>query len=257
MPKGDGRFVCPSKNDASAPEAFNRRKRSDVLVIVPAYNEAATIASVVARLSPLQYDYVVINDGSTDGTDRILDDLDIPHIDLCRNLGIGGAVQTGYKYALEGGYDIAVQFDGDGQHDAACIDRLVQPIRDGEADLVVGSRFVSSDSAFKSTRSRRAGIAILSRLIRIMTKTRIYDVTSGFRAASRDVFGQFARYYPPDYPEPETLAGVMAGGMRVKEVGVVMHQRAGGVSSIGKASSIYYMVKVGLSILLLHPYEKR
>ncbi len=122
-----------------------RTKHSDVLIVVPAYNESATIARVTAQLEQLPYDYLVINDGSTDNTAEILRDIRAPHINLCKNLGIGGAVQTGYKFAYANGYDIAVQFDGDGQHDAGCIERLIAPIREGRADFVVGSRFVSSD----------------------------------------------------------------------------------------------------------------
>ena len=150
-----------------------------------------------------------------------------------------------------------MQFDGDGQHDAGCIERLIAPIREGRADFVVGSRFVSSDNQFLSSRSRRTGIFILSKLIQLVTGTRILDVTSGFRAASRRNIKQFVDYSPADYPEPETLAGILAGGMRVQEVGVIMHERAGGTSSIGAISSVYYMIKVGLSILLVHPYERR
>ena len=115
---------------------------ADVLIVVPAYNEEANIEKVVRKLERLPYDYVVINDGSCDATPRILDEMKANHIDLCQNLGIGGAVQTGYKYALNHGYQIAVQFDGDGQHDESCIDRLIQPILDGKADMTVGSRFV-------------------------------------------------------------------------------------------------------------------
>lgn len=133
-------------------------KRSDALVIVPAYNESESIESVVGTLEALPYDYIVINDGSTDSTAQKLDAMGAAHIGLCRNLGIGGAVQTGYKYALAGGWSVAVQFDGDGQHDAECIGRLIEPVLAGEADLTVGSRFVESENEFLSSRSRRAGI---------------------------------------------------------------------------------------------------
>ncbi len=232
-------------------------KKSDVLVIVPAYNESESIGAVVAALEALPYDYIVINDGSTDSTGELLDAMGAPHVDLCRNLGIGGAVQTGYKHALAGGWRAAVQFDGDGQHDAGCIGRLVGPVLDGEADLAVGSRFVGSGNEFLSSGARRAGIRILSALIRLMTGARVRDVTSGFRAANRDVIRKFVEYYPADYPEPESLAALLAAGMRVREVGVVMHERQGGTSSIGGMSAVYYMVKVGLSILLVRPYGKR
>lgn len=232
-------------------------KRSDALVIVPAYNESESIESVVGTLEALPYDYIVINDGSTDSTAQKLDAMGAAHIGLCRNLDIGGAVQTGYKYALAGGWSVAVQFDGDGQHDAECIGRLIEPVLAGEADLTVGSRFVESENEFLSSRSRRAGIRILSSLIKLMTGTRIRDVTSGFRAANRDVIRKFVDYYPADYPEPESLAGLLAAGMRVREVGVIMHERQGGTSSIGGMSAAYYMIKVGLSILLVRPYGKK
>ena len=160
---------------------------ADVLIVVPAYNEEANIEKVVRKLERLPYDYVVINDGSCDATPRILDEMKANHIDLCQNLGIGGAVQTGYKYALNHGYQIAVQFDGDGQHDESCIDRLIQPILDGKADMTVGSRFVGEGNTFRSTVARRAGITILSALIKLITGQRIYDVTSGFRAVNQDV----------------------------------------------------------------------
>lgn len=249
------RRVCPENVPSSARAGTHRR--SDVVVIVPAYNEQESIEGVVASLEAMPYDYVVINDGSTDATAEILDRIGAAHVDLCRNLGIGGAMQTGYKYALAGGWRAAVQFDGDGQHDASCIGRLVEPILQGDADLTVGSRFVGSENEFLSSMSRRAGIRILSALIKLMTGTRIRDVTSGFRAASRDVVTRFVDYYPADYPEPESLAGLLATGMRVREVGVVMHERQGGTSSIGGMSAVYYMVKVGLSILLVRPYGKR
>lgn len=228
-----------------------------VLIIVPAYNEEANISAVVADLEKLPYDYVVINDGSKDKTPQILDEIKACHVDLCRNLGIGGAVQTGYKYALENNYDIAIQFDGDGQHDSGCIERLVQPIIDGEANMTIGSRFICEENEFMSSRARRAGITVLSNLIKLTTGQRIYDVTSGFRAADRGIIADFARSYPSDYPEPESAACMIAGGRKVKEVGVIMHERQGGSSSISAKSALYYMVKVGLSIILVRPYEKR
>ena len=221
-----------------------------VLVIVPAYNEEATIEHVVDKLEGLPYDYIVINDGSTDATPCILDKIEANHIDLCQNIGIGGAVQTGYKYALNNNYQIAVQFDGDGQHDAACIERLIQPILNGEADMTIGSRFVGEGNEFKSTLTRRMGIIILSALIKMVTGQRIYDVTSGFRAVNQTVLRDFVQYYPHDYPEPESLSCMISLGRRVKEVGVIMHERQGGTSSIGAKSALYYMFKVGLAIIV-------
>ena len=229
---------------------------STVLIIVPAYNEQANIERVIRTLEALPYDYVVINDGSTDKTPFILDTMGANHVDLCQNLGIGGAVQTGYKYALQQGYRIAVQFDGDGQHDASCVSRLVEPIVAGNADMTVGSRFVGEENAFKSTLARRAGITILSALIKLVTGQRIYDVTSGFRAVNQDVLRDFVTYYPHDYPEPESLSCMISLGKRVQEVGVVMHERQGGTSSIGAKSAGYYMLKVGLAIMV-RPYGSR
>lgn len=137
-------------------------KRSAV-VVVPAFNEGGSILSVAEALRREGFDYVVVNDGPTDETPAILDSSSIPHIDLVENLGIGGAVQTGYKYAYLHAYDIAIQFDGDGQHDAGCIEDLISPILQGEANIVVGSRFVGDRSSFRSSAARRAGIRIYRR----------------------------------------------------------------------------------------------
>lgn len=222
-----------------------------VLVIVPAYNEAGNLEKVVTDLRSASVDFVVVDDGSTDDTEDVLVSLGAPHVVLCQNLGIGGAMQTGYRYAWRGGYDVAVQFDGDGQHDAACIEALIEPLASGRADLVVGSRFLGGENRFKSSFSRRIGIRCLSLVLRLVAGERVVDVTSGFRAVNREVMGLFAKSYPVDYPEPESLAVVLASGLRVVEVPVVMHERAGGVSSIkGGLSAFYYMVKVGTAILL-------
>ncbi len=223
-----------------------------VLVIIPAYNEEESILGVIEDLkqnAPF-VDCLVVNDGSNDDTALILKEHCIPHIDLVRNLGIGGAVQTGYKYALQHGYDIAVQFDGDGQHSAAYIKDLIAPIQRREADLVVGSRFKGDESEFKSTAMRRLGIGILSVVLKLASTNKIEDVTSGFRAADRRAIELFAAYYPDDYPEPESLALVARKGLKVAEVPVSMNERSGGVSSIKKRDSVYYMIKVTLAILV-------
>lgn len=226
--------------------------RSKILVIIPVYNEEESIAGVIEDLeanAPFA-DYIVVNDGSTDGTKELLRQRGIPHINLVRNLGIGGAVQTGYKYALRHGYDIAVQFDGDGQHCAQYISALVAPIQDGSADLVVGSRFKGETDGFKSSFMRRLGINILSAVLKMSSTNKIEDVTSGFRAADRKAISLFASYYPDDYPEPESLALVARKGLRVCEVPVEMRERTGGESSIKRMDSIYYMIKVTLAILI-------
>lgn len=232
--------------------------RNKTIVVVPAYNEGENIEAVVEKLRTVcDVDFVVINDGSTDNTGELLVKLGVPHVTLCQNLGIGGAMQTGYKYAWRAGYDIAVQFDGDGQHDEKCIDAIVAPIVAGEADMVVGSRFLGGENTFKSSAARRAGIRCLSGVLKVATGKRVLDVTSGFRAVGRDAMAMFARRYPADYPEPDSLASAISAGLRVKEVPVVMHERMGGTSSIGGFSAVYYMVKVGIAILLSGSGGKR
>lgn len=222
----------------------------DILLIVPAYNEEENIEGVVASLRESGYSFVVINDGSTDGTGTLLDKLRAPHVDLVENLGIGGAVQTGYKYALAHGFKIGVQFDGDGQHDAGYVDRLVSPLLRNEADIAVGSRFVGDESDFKSSLARRSGIVLLSSTLKAISGKTIKDITSGFRAANERAMQLFARSYPTDYPEPESLAYAFSRGLTAVEVPVAMHERAGGSSSIAGLDAVYYMVKVGISILI-------
>lgn len=217
---------------------------------MPAYNEQDSIMGVVNDLRQHDYDYVVINDGSTDATARILKDEDARYVDLLTNLGIGGAVQTGYLLAKQNGYDVAVQVDGDGQHDAAYIDKLLEPIKDGSADIVVGSRYVGDESAFKSSFMRRVGIRFLSFVLKVSCGKKILDVTSGFRAIDARAINMFVNYYPSDYPEPESLAYAINGGLRVTEVPVAMHERQGGSSSIKGLKPVYYMTKVSLATIL-------
>lgn len=224
-----------------------------LLVIIPAYNEEDAILGTVQSLQRHcpEADYIVINDCSRDGTRKVLRDHGIPYLDLPMNLGIGGGVQTGYKYAVEHGYDVTVQFDGDGQHRAEYISALVQPIAQGKADMVVGSRFVAGDGqGFQSSAMRRAGINFLSGLIRLCTGQRVLDATSGFRACGRALTEEFADSYAQDYPEPEAIVTALVRGYRVKEIPVQMNERQGGVSSIGALKSVYYMVKVSLAVLL-------
>lgn len=221
-----------------------------VLIIIPAYNEEATILSTASELYRGGYDFVVVNDGSSDSTAEICSKHNIPLLNLANNLGIGGAVQTGYLYAYEMGYDIAIQFDADGQHDARTIPSLVKAISSG-ADLVIGSRFIEeSDTNFRSTGLRRLGIRWLSGLIKLTTGHRIYDVTSGFRAASKRAIELFSRNYPQDYPEPESIVIALKRNLVIEEIPAEMHERQGGASSIRALSSIYYMVKVTLAIFI-------
>ena len=228
-----------------------------ILLIIPAYNESENILSVYKNIvqynnkNKQNYDILVINDGSTDNTEEILCDNNINHIKLIHNLGIGGAVQTGYKFALENNYDIAVQFDGDGQHDVKYVKNIIEPIINKKANMVIGSRFIDSNtSKFKSSASRRAGIKIISKVIKIKTGKKIYDTTSGFRAVDSNIMKIFSESYPREYPEPISTVNILHNNLIVKEEPVAMHERIGGTSSIKSWKTIYYMINVILSILL-------
>ena len=226
-----------------------------VLMIVPAYNEELNIKDTISKIieynkkSNNEIDYIVINDGSTDKTREVCEKNNYNVINLIHNLGIGGAVQTGYKYALENNYDVAIQFDGDGQHDENYIDKLVDEITKGN-DFVIGSRFVSDLSKFKSTGTRRMGIKFLSLLIKICTGKRIYDPTSGFRAANKRVIELFSKNYPTEYPEPESTTSLIRKKYKVSEIPVEMHERKHGTSSIKPLKSIYYMFSVSVAIII-------
>ena len=191
-----------------------------ILFIIPAYNEEASIKSTIDFILSYHYDYIVINDGSTDNTTAILEKHHYNHLNLISNLGIGGAVQTGYKYAYEMDYDIAIQFDADGQHDISYIDKLIEPIMKHQANLVIGSCFVDkSNKNHRSSKSRRLGIRFLSNIIRLFSGKRIYDPTSGFRAADRQVIERFAKNYPLKYPEPVSeFELIKSTNLKIKEV---------------------------------------
>jgi glycosyltransferase involved in cell wall biosynthesis len=223
-----------------------------VLVIVPAYNEARNLPGVLALLreQPTACDVCVVDDGSTDDTASRAVSLGAKVLRSAVNLGIGGAVQTGYLWAREHGYDAAVQIDGDGQHDPAELSTVLAPIERGEAELVVGSRFLASDG-FRSTVVRRAGIRYLAAFLRFRCGARVTDPTSGFRAAGRRALELFAANYPSDYPEPESIAIALRAGLRVREVPVRMRERRHGHSSIGAVRTLYYLVKVSLALLML------
>ncbi len=232
-----------------------------LLVIVPAYNEEENISSTVTGirsvdLKDCDLDILVVNDCSKDKTLQAIRTLGVKYLNLPVNLGIGGAMQSGYKYAARNDYDIAVQMDGDGQHDPAFLQKLIAPIISGDADLTVGSRFIDKQG-FQSTWQRRLGIIFLSGLIRMCTGKRITDVTSGFRAANKKVVSLFVDEYAVDYPEPESLVSSLMRGVKVLEVPVIMKERQGGVSSISAAKSIYYMLKVSMAILIKRVSGKR
>jgi len=234
-----------------------------VLVIIPAYNEEGNILNTCTSIEKVKskldftLDYIVINDGSTDNTASICKENKLPMINLVHNLGIGGGVQTGYKYAFKNNYDIAIQFDGDGQHDAEYIKNLVEPILSREANMTIGSRYVSELSEFKSTAMRQLGIKILSFILKITTGKKIYDMTSGFRAVDKEIIKLFAMDYPNDYPEPETNVVVIKKGYKVKEIPVKMHEREHGKSSITPFKSIYYMIKVSYAMIVRSIIERK
>ena len=233
---------------------MNSQKRSDrlkKLAIIPAYNEQESIILTVRDLQQKapDYDYVVINDCSRDETlDRCLE-AGIRVLDVPVNLGIGGAVQTGYLFAYRNGYDIAVQFDGDGQHDAHFLYDMEKTLLEHSADMVIGSRFIAGEG-FQSSGMRRIGIRFYTRLIRFFFGQTITDPTSGFRMCNRRTMQLFVKNYPRDYPEPETVSRLLRKKRTVLEIPVSMRERAGGVSSISMSKSAYYMIKVTLAILI-------
>ena len=224
-----------------------------VLLIIPAYNEEENILETCKKIKEFdkELDYIVINDGSTDNTENILKENNIKHIKLVHNLGIGGAVQTGYKYAYENGYDIAIQFDGDGQHDVTYVPKICEPLINGQADMVIGTRYLDKrESEFQSTFMRRLGSNIITFFIKICCGKKITDPTSGFRAVNRSIIKGFANNYPTEYPEPESTVKVIINKYKVQEIPVSMNERVGGKSSINIWKSVDYMVKVTLAIIV-------
>jgi glycosyltransferase involved in cell wall biosynthesis len=221
------------------------------LIIIPAYNESENIVGTVEDIkkNAPDFDYVVINDCSTDNTLQILKEHDYNYVSLPINLGIGGAVQTGYKYAEKYGYDIAVQVDGDGQHDPAFLAQMADYLEEHDLDMVIGSRFIDKEG-FKSSFMRRVGIVYFTGLIKLLTGKTITDPTSGLRLAGKKVIKLFAENYPKDYPEPETAVTAINHGMKIEEIPVIMRARQGGVSSITMKKSVYYMVKVTIAIII-------
>lgn len=231
-------------------------KNNKIILIIPAYNEEENILETYIsikkynKIHKTTYDVIVINDGSTDNTKNILINNKIPHINLIHNLGIGGAVQTGYKYAKRYGYDIAVQFDGDGQHNVEYVEDIILPIIENKANMVIGSRFIEEKSEFKSTQMRRLGINIISFFIKFFTGSKIYDTTSGFRASDKSIINLFAESYPREYPEPVSTTTLIKQKYKIDEVPVEMSERTGGISSIRSWKNAYYMLNVILSIFI-------
>ena len=225
-----------------------------VLMIIPAYNEEKNILNTINQIKNYKkrkLDYIVINDGSKDNTEEVLIKNKINHIKLVNNSGIGAAVQTGYLYSLKNNYDIAIQFDGDGQHDINYVDRLINAIEKDGFNMAIGSRFVGNESEFKSSATRRLGIKILSSILKMMTGETIKDITSGYRAVDKELIKLFAHSYDFEYPEPITNLVAIKNNYKVKEIPVKMHERKFGKSSINFHKSIYYMMSVCLTIIIL------
>lgn len=222
-----------------------------IMVAIPAYNEEKNISGVVkaVKFHHPEIDVVVINDGSRDRTGLEAQRAGAFVINLPQNLGIGGAVQTGYIYAKTKGYDAVIQIDGDGQHDPKDLSRLIDSIAKDEADMVIGSRFVKKTD-YESSKMRKLGINFFSKLVSIACRRNFYDTTSGYRAVNKKGIELFSEYYPKDYPEVETIVYASKMGIRIKEISVDMNKRQGGKSSITPLKSIYYMIKVTCAILL-------
>ena len=221
------------------------------IVIIPAYNEEKSIEKTVEdiRENAPEFDYVIVNDCSRDNTLKVCTEKGMHVLNLPINLGIGGAVQTGYLYAYKNGYDFAVQFDGDGQHDAKFLHEMRDYMVEHKLNMLIGSRFIEKEG-FQSSGIRRFGIRYFSALIKFLTKAKIKDPTSGMRMVNREIIGIYADSYPKDYPEPESVVAILNMGKTVGEYPVVMRERTEGVSSISPLRSVYYMVKVTLAILV-------
>ncbi|HER5271896.1 TPA: glycosyltransferase family 2 protein [Streptococcus pyogenes MGAS15053] len=222
------------------------------LIIIPAYNESSNIVNTIRTIESdaPDFDYIIIDDCSTDNTLAICQKRGFNVISLPINLGIGGAVQTGYRYAQRCGYDVAVQVDGDGQHNPCYLEKMVEVLVQSSVNMVIGSRFITKEG-FQSSFARRIGIKYFTWLIALLTGKKITDATSGLRLIDRSLIERFANHYPDDYPEPETVVDVLVSHFKVKEIPVVMNERQGGVSSISLTKSVYYMIKVTLAILVV------
>jgi glycosyltransferase involved in cell wall biosynthesis len=239
---------APRTEEAAVPQLAELKR----LAIVPAYNEESSVGRVIDEIRAFDpgFEIVVVDDGSRDGTAAVAAARGVQVVRLPFNLGIGGAMQTGYRFALEGGYDVAVQVDGDGQHDPRELPKILAPVVSGDADLVVGSRFAFAGMAFRSSPLRRIGIRVFASIVSAVVGQRVTDTTSGFRAVNRRGIALFAGDYPHDYPEVEATVMCVKHRLRLGEVPVEMRERSGGRSSITAARSVYYMAKVLLAIFV-------
>ena len=228
------------------------------LVIIPAYNESGNIDKTIndIKQNAPDFDYVIINDCSTDKTLGVLRKKGYNYLNLPINLGIGGAVQTGYRYAYYHGYDMAVQFDGDGQHNAAYLEKMAEVLVETDSDMVIGSRFIEKEG-FQSSGLRRVGIGFFTKLIKMLTKKVITDPTSGMRIVNRRLLEVFTNDYPKDYPEPESTVTALSKGYKITEIPVKMNEREEGASSISNLKGVYYMIKVSIAIIIARLNNRR
>ena len=221
------------------------------IIVIPAYNEEGNLEKTVRdiRENAPDFDYVIVNDCSTDNTLGMCREKGFSYLNLPVNLGIGGAVQTGYRYAYYHGYDLAVQFDGDGQHSAKFLAQMAKVLEETESDMVIGSRFIEKEG-FQSSGLRRIGIRYFSLLIKLLTGKTVTDPTSGMRMINRKLLKKFTNEYPKDYPEPESVVTVLSEKHKVTEIPVEMNEREEGISSISLRNSVYYMIKVSFAVVI-------
>lgn len=221
------------------------------LVIIPCYNEEKNLTPLVQHLHETNpdVDYLIVNDCSTDNSEAVCQLNGYSYLSLPVNLGIGGGVQSGYLYAKQNGYDVTVQMDGDGQHNPQYLKNVIKPVADGTFDMCVGSRFIEKQG-FQTSFMRRFGINVLSLMLRVLCGVKIKDTTSGFRACNKELTALFADQYAQDYPEPEAIITAVLSGFRVGETAVVMEERKSGTSSIRPLHSVYYMLKVGIALVV-------
>ena len=221
------------------------------IIVIPSYNEEGNLEKTVRdiRENAPDFDYVIVNDCSTDNTLGMCREKGFSYLNLPVNLGIGGAVQTGYRYAYYHGYDLAVQFDGDGQHSAKFLAQMAKVLEETESDMVIGSRFIEKEG-FQSSGLRRIGIRYFSLLIKLLTGKTVTDPTSGMRMINRKLLKKFTNEYPKDYPEPESVVTVLSEKHKVTEIPVVMNEREEGISSISLRNSVYYMIKVSFAVVI-------
>lgn len=223
-----------------------------LVAVVPAWNEEGAIGGVVDEIKAFDAaaTVVVVDDASTDETARVAEAHGAVVLQLLFNVGIGGAVQTGFRYARDEGYEVAVRLDGDGQHDASELGKLLAPIRSRTADLVIGSRFVDPGGRYRPPFARRMGIRVFALLVSVLGGQKVTDTTSGFVALSRTGIELFAVEYPHDYPEVEATLVALRSGLRLTQVQVDMRERQTGTSSITFLRSLYYIVKVSLALIV-------